>query len=86
MALVDKDHMTELRPASDAATTAATAEVDIQTQAVAYAINSASNTGERRTIFQGVLLPDVEEDLVSKGYTLKHIGEAHPDYRVLISW
>ena len=43
MAQVDKDHMTELRSASDARSTAQDAEKDIQLKSVAYAINEASN-------------------------------------------
>ena len=86
MALVDKDHMTELRPASDSRATAQDAEKDIQLMAVAYAINNAANTGETRTIFQGVLLDDVRTQLESKGYTVTNFGPAHPENRIIISW
>ena len=45
MSLVNKDDMTTLRSASEAAATAKTAEEDQQLLAVAFAINHASNTG-----------------------------------------
>ena len=85
MALVDKDHMTELRSAADARLTAETAEVDIQLQAVAYAINSASNTGQLRATFQGVLLDEVKSALEENGYTTQSYG-VNPNNLTVISW
>lgn len=86
MALVDKDHMTELRPASDSKVTASTAEKDIQLQAVAYAINSAANTGEYTAVYQGKLLDEVKTELESNGYTLLQYTSVIPDNSTVISW
>jgi len=86
MALVDREHMTELRSASDAKATALSAESDIQLQSVAYAINEASNTGLTRTIFRGVLLDNTKTQLESKGYKLQNYGEVQPENMTVISW
>ena len=84
MALVDKDDMTTLRPASDSRATAQTAEHDIQVKAVAYAINNAANCGQNNIIFQEVLRKDVEDELLSMGYTTSKVPETQRG--TLISW
>ena len=86
MSLVEKDEMTTLRSASESKDTAQTAEYEIQLKAVAYAINSAANTGELRTIFVGQLRDDVKEELESNGYTLTKYGQVNPDNETVISW
>lgn len=86
MSLVDKDHMTELRPASDALATAQTAEDEIQLKAVAFAINSASNTGQTRILFQDPLRDATKSTLESNGYEIKEYEGARPEGRVVISW
>lgn len=86
MALVDKDHMTELRPASDAKSTAETAADDVQLMALAHAINSASNCGEYRTVFQENISAENKKELESKGYVLKAAGIADSERGTIISW
>ena len=86
MALVEKDEMTTLRPASESKSTAETALDDIQLQAVAYAINSAANTGELRVIFQETLSDKVKDELESNGYELKDAGIASKERGTVISW
>lgn len=86
MSLVEKDKMTELRPASDSRETALGSEDEIQKKAVAFAINSAANTGQLNTIFQGAIRDAVKEELESKGYTIKDVGTAQSDRQILISW
>lgn len=86
MNLVDKDHMTELYTAAQSRQTAATAEDDIQLKAVAFAINSAANTGQLRVIFQEPLRPSVVEQLEGSGYTIQYISAAKQDQQALISW
>lgn len=86
MSLVPKDEMTTLRSASDSRDTAETAEKEIQLKAVAFAINSAANTGEFRTVFQGTLIDDVRSELESNGYELKDCGSINVDSKVVISW
>ena len=71
MALVDKDDMTTLRPASDSRATAQTAEQDIQLKALAYAINNAANCGQTNVIFQEKILDVNIDELKSKGYTIR---------------
>lgn len=97
MSLVEKDKMTELRSASDSFATAQTAEDDIQLEAVAYAINSAANTGLIRTIYQSALSENTISELESKGYTVKAINDSKIEdlagvqgtnqrFQTLISW
>lgn len=88
MSLVEKDDMTTLRSASDSRATADTAERDIQLKAIAYAINSAANTGEKRVIFQEKLVDGVKEELESKGYILRFVNNNayHLQNQLLISW
>lgn len=87
MALVDKDDMTTLFPASDSKATAQSAEDDIQLKAVAFAINSAANTGQLRVIFQEEIRPNVKTQLKSNGYELDSVpGTAKADGQTVISW
>lgn len=88
MSLVPKDEMTTLRSASDSRTTAQTAEKDIQIQAIAYAINTAANTGLTETLFQSQLVDGVKEELESKGYTVRFVNNnsMQKEHHALISW
>lgn len=86
MSLVDKDHMTELRPAAAALETALTANDEIQLKAVAFAINHASNTGETRVEFLDPLRPATKEALESKGYKINNYKSAKPEGITVISW
>lgn len=87
MSLVNKDDMTTLRSASEAAATAKTAEEDQQLLAVAFAINHASNTGLYRVVYQSKLLDATVQALESNGYTIKYFGDAYDAERqAIISW
>lgn len=87
MNLVPKEEMDELKPAASSKQTAESAEDDIQTKAVAFAINSAANTGQYRVIFLEPIRPAVEEALKSNGYKLSFVqGTAKADSQTIISW
>lgn len=87
MSLVDKDDMTTLRTAAESLATSQTAEDEIQLKAVAYAINSAANTGETVTVFQGELRENVKSEVEGKGYTIRYDSSiAFPDRKAIISW
>lgn len=86
MGLVDKNDMTTLYPASSSKSTAESAEDDIQLKAVAYAINSAANTGQMKVTFQEHLREAVKIQLKSKGYEVKPSGIAVKDSSYIISW
>lgn len=88
MSLVPKDEMTTLRSASDSRATAQSAEKDIQLQAIAYAINTAANTGLTETMFQSKLLDGVKDELEGKGYTVRFVDNNSYDreHHTLISW
>lgn len=77
---------TELVSAQEANQIAQTAEVTHQLMAVAYAINSAANTGELCTLFNQPLLPEVRAELISKGYRVISAGIANPSNITRISW
>lgn len=86
MSLVNREDMDKLRPAADSKDTAATAQDDIQLKAVAFAINSAANTGELRTVFQEKLRDGVIEQLISNGYVVQYIDAAREKQQAVISW
>ena len=86
MNLVDKDDMTKLRTASESRATAETAEDDVQLKAVAFAINSAANTGQLRVVFQEPLRENVVSQLKGSGYTIQYISAAKENQQSLISW
>lgn len=88
MSLVSKDEMTTLRSAADSRATAQSAEKDIQLQAIAYAINTAANTGLLETLYQTQLIDGVKEELESKGYTVRFVNNnsIQREHHALISW
>lgn len=88
MSLVPRDEMTTLRSASESASTAKTAEDDVQLLAVAHAINQAANTGLYQVVFQTKLRENVKAELESKGYTIKYISNNAYDmeHNALIIW
>ena len=79
-------NLTELVSAQEANQIAQTAEVTHQLMAVAYAINSAANTGELCTLFNQPLFPEVRAELISKGYKVISAGIANPNNMTRISW
>ena len=86
MALVKLDDMTTLRPAAEARATAETAKDEHNLQAVAYAINNASNTGEYRVVFSEFLRPATLDRLEEEGYTVLPGGVADPNSPTVITW
>lgn len=86
MSLVNREDLDKLRTAEEALETAETSEDEIQLKAVAYAINSASNTGQTRVVFQEKLRTNTISELEMKGYTISYIGAAAPERQALISW
>lgn len=81
MSLVNKEDMTKLRPASEARSTAETAEDEIQLMAVAYAINNASNTGQYKVQFQEQLRDATKSALESNGYRILFLGDVYNEER-----
>ena len=86
MALVERDKMTTLLDASQAKAVASTALDEIQLKAVAYAINSAANSGETCVEFKEAMREATLDALKAKQYTVKDIGKAKPSDIKLISW
>lgn len=83
--LIPHDALTKLIPAADAKTVSAGAQIAQQVNAVAYAINSAANTGEFRAIYNGALLSEVVSLLTDQGYNVAvNSRAAHAES--VISW
>lgn len=72
MSLITIENMHTLLPAQEAKSISDTAIVDQQIAGVAYAINTAANSGETECLWSsGELLPDTIEQLESQDYTVK---------------
>ena len=84
MALISIDKITQLQPAATCREAAKGALDNIQLSAVAYSINSASNSGELSVIYQDTLSEATENALTSQGYKLEVIGETNKSTK--ISW
>ena len=80
------ENLDELVPATQARSTADSAEHDIQIKVVAHAINSAANTGCTETRINQRLLPEVKTQLESLGYKTYAVGKASPETQWLIVW
>ena len=86
MSYIDKDQMIELHTAAEALETSLTAEDTIQLRSVAYAINTAANTGATRCMFQEPLRDNTKKELASNGYHVTYVKAAKPEGQALISW
>lgn len=86
MSLVDTDKLTELRTAAQSKETATTALDDVQIKEIAYAINTAANTGELRVEFVHRLREATKAQLLAKGYKITETGTAVQGDIVVISW
>ena len=84
MAKVPYDELNQLQSAADAKTVAESSEVESQTQSIAYAINTAANTGEKSVVYLTPLIPEVRTTLEAEGYTIED-RDAIPS-GVVISW
>jgi hypothetical protein len=87
MALIPMDELQTLKAASAVKTTANTAEVDQQTQAIAYLINTAANCGQYKVAYTGTILDSVKTTLEGQGYTISYeLGTAIENNVAYISW
>jgi hypothetical protein len=87
MALIPQDELTTLKSATEVKSVASTAELDQETNTVAYYINSAANTGNTQVLINHKLSESLANTLKSKGYILtynKYIAD--PSAEVTISW
>lgn len=87
MALIPMDELQTLKAASAVKSTANTAEVEQQKQAIAYLINTAANCGQYDVAYNGKLLPEVEQALDTQGYTITYdIAKVNAEDIAHISW
>lgn len=86
MSLIKKEDMATLYPAAQSRTTSAGAAVEQNRMTVAYAINSAANTGLYSAAVSSPILPEVLQELEEKGYLVQNSGYAKDSDLHLISW
>lgn len=84
--LVEKDEMTKLRTASESRETSLTAADDVQMMSIAYAINSAANTGATRVTYVEEITEANLEILKTKGYSITYNNNLRPKGQTIISW
>ena len=80
---VPREDMNKLQSAADLKSIAESAEVDAQVASIAYALNSAANTGETSVVWIGRMLAGTKTQVEAKGYTVEptklHTGESADD-------
>lgn len=82
--MIEKTEMNQLFSVSDLKSKSDNAPFEIEEQAIAVAINTAANTGEKSCIYTHDISPKVIEDLISKGYKLypRYLGGAVAQYEI----
>ncbi len=87
MSLIPQDELTILKAASAVKTVASTAVFEQEQKDIAYAINTAANTGNTEVLVHRILSKQMETTLTQQGYTLTHSDlVANPNALVTISW
>ena len=84
--LIPLDALTQLQPAADVKTVAENADEIHETQEVAYAINTAANTGVTEVIYDKAISDNVQSTLEAQGYTLTQRPMANGHASYIISW
>ena len=87
MSLIPQDELTILKAASAVKTVADTAVFEQEQKDIAYAINTAANTGNTEVLVHRILSDQMKTILTQQGYTLSYNDlVANPDALVTISW
>ena len=87
MALIPMDELMTLKAASAVKTVASTAAADQQEKEIAYAINTAANTGEYDVAYNGKIIDSVKTKLESNGYKVTYdIARMNAEDIAHISW
>lgn len=87
MSLIPQEDLKTLQSASAVKAVAETAKYEQDIQAVAFAINSAANTGETSVTITMKLSKEVRDELEQDGYTLTNFKyNANPEDQTIISW
>ena len=79
-------NLTELVSASEAKAVADTAEHDHQVETIAYAINTAANTGCTEVMINQPIYPEIISQLTGLGYLVTPAGKADAKRCYLIAW
>lgn len=86
MALIDMKELNVLRNASDVKSVALTALDDIELLSVATAINTAANSGQLSTVWNGELSQHTQDALKAKEYEIISTMKANRHSQYRISW
>jgi hypothetical protein len=84
--LIPRDQLTELQPAADVKNVAENASEIHETQSIAYAINTAANTGATSVIYDKEISDNVQSTLELNGYVLTPRAMANNHASYIISW
>lgn len=81
MALIPAEDLTTLQAAATVKDAADSAESIHEEQSVAYAINTAANSGEHRVRFSKPISAELQEKLETNGYTVyRDLSSVLPQY------
>ena len=87
MSLIPQEDLKILQAASAVKAVAETAAYEQDLQAVAFAINSAANTGATSVTITMKLSKEVKDELEKNGYKLSNFKyNASPDNQTIVSW
>ena len=87
MSLIPQDELTTLKNASEVYAVSEDAELEQETNAVAYAINSAANNGNTSVLINHKLSDALAATLKEKGYKFGYnLQAADPMAMVTIYW
>lgn len=85
MALIEQGKLDKLLPASEAKAVAESAIDATNLAQVAYAINTAANTGETEAVIMSLMTPNTISELESNGYKIMYKKTAAQS-TVVVSW
>lgn len=83
MALIEQSELSILRSADEAKTVADSAREELEKSSVAYAINTAANTGEHSTVFSHPISDVILEVLRGQGYKVtRDVSSVSDQYKI----
>lgn len=84
MALIDKEHLSELKTAAEVKEVASGAAFDIEMRTIASAINTAANTGQLSCSYTNAISEEARAELLANGYRITKVNGFGTALR--ISW
>ena len=84
MALIDKEHLSELKTAAEVKEVASGAAFEIEMRTIASAINTAANTGQQSCTYTNVISKEARAKLLANGYRITKVNGFNA--ALTISW